>query len=199
MNFVIYAYLIYLRSLRNICVCVRIFIPMILPSAYLNDVSFLEMFGAFWCLLEPFRLRDTIFACVRSVEWRTRPLAALQLTAALGLWMFSKYVKRLQLNLVTKCHKSDTECLTCLPVACGERRDACEATAPAMWHRTPPTTLNQDTAWQKHAWCPKCQLQQINDRNNHRNNAVYDLNSSRQLESLPKDLGCETCSYHRSY
>ena len=74
------------------CVCVRIFIPMILPSAYLNDVSFLEMFGAFWSLLEPFRLRDTIFACVRSVEWRTRPLAALQLTAALGLWMFSKYV-----------------------------------------------------------------------------------------------------------
>ena len=35
-----------------------------------------------WSLLEPFRLRDTIFACVRSVEWRTRPLAALQ------LWVF---------------------------------------------------------------------------------------------------------------
>ena len=52
MNFVIYAYLIYLRSLRNMCVCVRIFIPMILPSAYLSDVPFLEMFGAFWSLFD---------------------------------------------------------------------------------------------------------------------------------------------------
>lgn len=34
------------------CVCARIFIPMILPSAYLSDVSFLEMFGAFWSLFD---------------------------------------------------------------------------------------------------------------------------------------------------
>ena len=56
-----------------------IFIPMFLPnSAYLRSVMCL-----FWRSLQTFRLRhDTIFACVRSVGWRTRPLAALQ------LWVF---------------------------------------------------------------------------------------------------------------
>lgn len=78
MNFVIYAYLIYLRSLRNMCVCAHL---------HTNDPALcISQWCAFsrdvWSLLEPFRLRDTIFACVRSVEWRTRSLAALQ------LWVF---------------------------------------------------------------------------------------------------------------